>query len=532
MGRKTGRALAGIGAFATGFLKGQEIGLRLRQAKRESDMLDELSAVDGNFTPTETQVASGDEAMQHFRGNYVQPEGGPTADEFIASNPETFKGLDSRPASVVRSMGIGRDFRQQAAPFTPTEVDEAKTAARAGIYSRHGREDDATRVLLNQSRRRELADQQELRAALNPQSKLLAATSTDMADVVGGTPPQSAGNTASIVRTEGTDAPIQREKDGQASSAYYQQKAPQVLDALVKQGKFAEAKAYRDFVDSEKGRAYADKWSRGVRKLAIGDHEGAVKEWEVLYNNQLFDDGRRVKLTPTEGGMMNVTQFDTDGKEIGRRSMPIDKLAYEAGVALAPEKLIEMRMRQQEAREKDGATLDRQIQLETLRQQGREVAEDRRDARLVKQIEAGNARAANRGGLTAAQQRSNFEIDAAREMVAGLSDEDIRQRTAPTTATGRTDDLFDPALARAAKLASRRKIGDDETFDARTATKPAAQPAANRKPAGTPKERAMAALTANPETAGFTLGDQTPQGFKVLDKSGKLAGYLRPEPKR
>lgn len=525
MGRNSARTIAGAGAFITGFLKGRQLRNEFEKADNERQMLGELAAVDSNFTPKETQVASGDDAMQHFRANYVQPEGGPTADEFIASNPETFKGLDSRPASVVRSMGIGRDFRQQAAPFTPTEVDEAKTAARSGIYSRHGREDDATRVLLNQSRRRELANQRELRAALNPQSGLLAATTTDMADVVGGTPPQSAGNRASIVRTEGTDAPIQREKDGQASSAYYQQKAPQVLDVLVKQGKFAEAKAYRDFMDSEQGRSYTEKWSRGVRKFAIGDHQGALGEWEGLYNSQLYNDGHTVKMEPQNDGQVLIEQFDKAGKSLGSRTMPISTLANQAGMALAPEKLVEMRARQEEKRQQEAATLDKSLQLEELRQRGQETREDRRDARLVKQIEAGNARAANRGGLTLSQQRQNEEILAARDATAGLTDEEIRRRTQPYEKSGRINGDYDEELVRLVKLRSRRLIGDDPDFAARTG----AQPAAAAKPAGTPKERAMAALAANPNMAGFTLGDQTPQGFVVFDKNGKIAGHLGPK---
>lgn len=115
-------------------------------------------------------------------------------------------------------------------------------------------------------------------------------------------------------------------------------------------------------------------------------------------------------------------------------------------------------------------------------------------------------------------------MDAAREMVAGMTDEDIRARTTSTMASGRENPNFDPAIARAAKLASRRKIGDDQDFDARTGKQPAAQPAAGGKPKGTPIERARAALDADPNMAGLTLGEQTLKGFKVL-KDGKHVGY-------
>lgn len=60
-----------------------------------------------------------------------------------------------------------------------------------------------------------------------------------------------------------------------------------------------------------------------------------------------------------------------------------------------------------------------------------------------------------------------MEIDAARRSVSDLSPEDIRQRTAKTTNTGRENPLFDPGLERASRLASRRKIGADDWFDQR-----------------------------------------------------------------
>lgn len=534
MGRRTARMIAGMGTFATGFLQGQRIGQEYERARRERAVNDEIAAVDQNFTPTQTESASGEEALQAAEQAKQNALQGAVSEEDTAKVDSQFKPtLDAleanraTPASIIRSIGIGQDFRQQAEPFSENEVRSAKAGARADVYSRHGREEDAARVMRNEASRRTLADDTELRRVMDPGAPTgtPGGAAIDLADV---TASDTIPSRTRIIATQGVDEPIQRQKDGEASKAYLEGKAPQIIDTLLKQGKLDEAKRYRDYITSEQGRAYAEKWSRGVRKFAIGDHQGALNDWEGLYNQNLYDDGHSVKLTPLEDGkQVRADFFDKGGKQIKTFTQPIDALARQAGMALAPEKLVEMRARQEEARTKEEASLDKAVTLETLRQEGRESAEDRRDARLVKTLEARDRAAARRpaGGLTQAQIRSNFEIDAAREMVAGLSDEDIRQRTAPTTATGRENPLFDPVLARAAKLAGRRKIGDDEAFDARTGKQPAAQPAVGGKPAGTPIERARAAMAADQNMAGLTLGDQVMgKGFKVY-KDGKHVGY-------
>lgn len=534
MGSKTARMIsrlgAGMGAVMQGYINGQAIAMASEKANRERAIKDEIAAVDQNFTPTQTESASGEDALQAAQRAKDQAQATAADDaqrQKIESDFQpTISALEANratPASIIRSIGIGQDFRQQAEPFSENEVRSAKAGARADVYSRHGREEDAARVMRNEASRRTLADDTELRRVMDPGAPTgtPGGQAIDLADV---TASNTIPSRTRIIATQGVDEPIQRGHDRNAADAYFQRKAPAVIDALLKQGKLDEAKRYRDFIDSEQGRAYAEKWSRGVRKFAIGDHQGALNDWEGLYNQQLYDDGYTVKLSPLEDGkQVRADFFDNSGKQIRTFTQPIDALARQAGMALAPEKLVEMRARQEEARTKEEASLDKAIKLETLRQQGQEVREDRRDARLVKQIDAANARAAGRGGLTAAQERGNAEIDAAREMVAGLSDEDIRQRTAPTTATGRENPLFDPALSRAAKLAGRRKIGDDEAFDARTGKQPAAQPAG--KPTGTPIERARAAMAADPNMDGLTLGDQVMgKGFKVY-KDGKHVGY-------
>lgn len=146
------------------------------------------------------------------------------------------------------------------------------------------------------------------------------------------------------------------------------------------------------------------------------------------------------------------------------------------------------------------------------------------------------------GGLTIGQIRQNEEIEAARGMVSELSQEDIRTRTTPTTASGRENPLFDPQLVTAAKLANRRKLGDDPWFDnqhVQTQTflgKPVGQLSdeqlqrLSRAAGAQGKEKLDAELlrrrfSGDEAMADHTLGDRTPKGYKVLDKSGRHVGY-------
>jgi hypothetical protein len=92
---------------------------------------------------------------------------------------------------------------------------------------------------------------------------------------------------------------------------------------------------------------------------------------------------------------------------------------------------------------------------------------EKRDA-LGHQLRTLSGRAsAYDGGPTLAQDRSNAEIDAARDRVAGMTPDDIKRKTQQFSATGRENPDFDPTLAKAVGLAGRRKIGADDVFDAR-----------------------------------------------------------------
>lgn len=128
-------------------------------------------------------------------------------------------------------------------------------------------------------------------------------------------------------------------------------------------------------------------------------------------------------------------------------------------------------------------------------------------------IDAAKTRAANSGGLTLPQQRTNAEIDAAREYVQGLSQEEIRRRTQQYSATGRENPDYDQLLAAKVRLSQHRKYGEDAGF------------ADIAKPAGDPMQDIGARFTVDPAMKGNRLGKQTQHGIEVFDASGKLIGH-------
>ena len=123
--------------------------------------------------------------------------------------------------------------------------------------------------------------------------------------------------------------------------------------------------------------------------------------------------------------------------------------------------------------------------------------------------------------LTLTQLRGNHEIDAARKTVAGLSQADIRKRTAKTTDTGRENPDFDPMLERAVKQASRRKVGSDDYFDEQRSP----QPEALQYPGNDGDQ--VTRFRSDQSMKGHRLGRQTEKGYEVFDSTGKHIGYYR-----
>ena len=314
---------------------------------------------------------------------------------------------------------------------------------------------------------------------------------------------------------------------------YLARSTPKVVDELLRQGKVDEAKAYQGFVDSQQGREYARAWTDGVRRLSFGDTNGALKTFEGLYNSQLARDGQTVRLTPgSEQGTVVATLLDPKGQPVGApRQFNTEEFVGQAAIYMAPHEAVKHFAERNAKREDSAGLLARNQAMEDQRQAGRAAADDRRDARSQAQIDAADRRAQaqidaadrrltrtldakgnpNAKPLTVTQQRTNLEIDAAREYVSGIPPEEIRRRTAKTTNTGRENPDYDPALARQAALANRRKIGDDDDFDN-------AQRPPPKSPAEVRKEVA-ARFKADRGMNKYTMGKDTDKGAE-----GRRAG--------
>jgi hypothetical protein len=293
--------------------------------------------------------------------------------------------------------------------------------------------------------------------------------------------------------------------------------APDVAFEYIKSGDVTKAKAFMDFADSMDGKEYARRFAKAHHLTTIGDYEGAAPLFEELYNAR-FPDGREVKLNNLGNGQYRADFIDQKtGGIVDSKELPVSQLARDAVSALSPTKLVEHLVTQNAKRDSEGALLDRQVHIEDIRQRGREFSEDRRDQRLARRLES----AAQGKNLTLSQQAHNFEIEAARKRISGMSAEDIRLKTAPTTATGRENPSYDPLLARDAKLASKRKVGTDDLFDSRMSPQegsgePATSPISSDAPTRFKADRAM---------SGYRMGKETPSGFEVFDSTGKLVGH-------
>jgi len=510
---------------------------------RDARIRSEIAAVDGDYTPRQTEAASGEDALvagqqalQDRMAAATTPEEAQQAQRDFAPTIEALKARQATPASIVQSIGTGAGFRQQTDPLSATDIQGAKASARADIYSRSGREEDAARVLRNEASRRTLADDAEIRNVMRPRPADALVGSAP------GIPEGMAPDGAAIAEADprraavqqGAAGPINAEQDRVAADAYLQRKAPQVINTLLQQGNLEGAKRYRDFIDSEAGRNYTQKWSQGVRKFAIGDHQGALNDWQTLYNSQLYADGHTVKLTNLDDGKVQVDQFDNGGNKLGSKTMPIDALARQAGMALSPERLVEFQAQQEGKRSAEAASLDKGIELENLRQEGRDRQDDRRDERLGRRLDA-QASALDRRlaasadkGLTTAQAAKNDAIDAARVQLDGMSPEDVTRKTQSALSSGRANPEYDPALARAAKLAQTRKFGDDPEHDAFSQGK------AQQNAQATQRADVVKRFRADPKMQNYVLGPSvvtrtrkdgsTVTGFPVLDRSGKEIG--------
>lgn len=409
-----------------------------------------------------------------------------------------------------------------AGDMSQQQVDQARMLAMSGVLGKFGDPAKAAQLsgeagrLQEEDQRR--ADNAELRAVMSGRSNDVARASIGTGADLGGAVSGSPG----YAETRGVQ-PSPVAKPGKAPSQtdfvdnWMTDTGPKAMMTLLKQGKVTEAVNFAKFMDSEEGNAYAREWLQGVRAHSVGDSEGALKQFEKLYNRQGFNDGHTVELTPLDNGKRYaIVQITADGNRRLIAEGETAKLADSAAMALSPASYAKFMTESQRAKEKEAA----QLRVEEIRQQGREDSEDRRDERLAKRLQAESERRSAGGSLSQAQQRSNAEIDAARDAVAGLTPDELRKRTAKTTDTGRENPDYDPRLARASSLAARRKVGSDDLFDQRTAKQPETQaPAYDRK-------EIAGRFRSDRQMDGFTLGKDTPQGVEVL-KGGKIVGHYR-----
>ena len=513
------------------FIQGYGLGTRMADDFERANQKREIQDI-ANQQPVTGEGFTADQG--------AQLEAAAQSGQYDIAYDEGKKGYTVTPKAggetgVIAQQGV-TDFMGQrtAGTMTPSQVNNARTMAMAGVLSKHGDPAGALRLRAAagelEAMDRKRADDEELRRVMSQGLPgMPAGTITTQTTGV----PVQAHALARAASQAGASMP-QTGRAGAAQpggqfdlNAYLKNVAPRTLETLVKQGKLDEAKRFQEFVNTAEGQDYASAWVDGMRRYAIGDHAGALNAFEDLYNRQLYNDGRTVKLTPQDGGKnYRMEIFDQDGNSLMAGVKPAETIANQAALFLEPSRAVEFHAKEAAARQREAATTERQFQVEDLRQRGREYAEDRRDDRLAQRLSAQSANLdrrleaqQGRGGLTAAQQRGNFEIDAAREYVSGLDPAEIRRRTAKTTDTGRENPNFDPALAKATSLAARRKIGDDADFDNRS-NRPQAAPSIDRQDVAK-RFRADRAMNS------YRLGKDTANGVEVMDGTGKVIGHYR-----
>ena len=499
-------------------MEGYRMGAQAVADFREDQMRGEMGAASKSNTVTES--VSGDAALKNFQENYVPQEGGPaTAAEYLQQNPDILQAMSPDRKASFAVGGDSFDSRTAA----QSQASARNTQAMTDVLSKYGRPEEAQRLRLQAMQMRSLEQKQndddEIRGVLSG-GKLSVANALRPAG-------STAGGAGSALEQGGpSDGPATGQPASRGAAApqqnydvntYLKTMAPKAMESLIKQGRFQEAKQFSEFIDSEDGRSYATKWMSGVRKHAIGDSAGALADFEKMYNAQLYNDGHTVKLTPLgDGKQYRIDQVSADGQVLGSQTAETASLANQAANALSPMSAVKFHAEQQAQRDKEAALLDRQIQIKALDVERDENREDRRDERLTMRLQAKPP-----GSLTLTQQKSNLEIDAAREAVAGMDPVEIRRLTAKTTNTGRENPDYRPELERAARTAGKRKVGADDVFDQRQGGGSADQsaPAIDRSDVAKRfrSERAM---------DGYTLGKETPKGVEVLS-NGRVVGHYR-----
>ena len=125
-------------------------------------------------------------------------------------------------------------------------------------------------------------------------------------------------------------------------------------------------------------------------------------------------------------------------------------------------------------------------------------------------------RSRGEGGPSLAQQNTNQQIEISRRKLAGMDPAEIRRKTQKFTDTGRDNPDYDPAIASHARLAAKRKYGDDAWYD---------EQGASPQPDSQQTQGAAERFASDQAMKGFKLGKQTDKGFEVFNSAGKLVGH-------
>lgn len=245
-----------------------------------------------------------------------------------------------------------------------------------------------------------------------------------------------------------------------------------------------------------------------------------------------YNDGHTAKLTKTDKGY-TVTRAAQDGTEVDSQTFTPQQVVQEHArsiyanlAAINPvygEKFMGWIENQGKASAASQEKAADRAHQERIAQVGADARRYGADVSANATLKAAGLRAEHQGqpkGPTLSQERSNAEIDAARNAVAGLTPQEIQRKTAKTTNTGRENPDFDPTLERAVTLSGRRKVGADDHFDQRQQGQEQA-PAAMFDRADVAKR-----FRSEREMDNFTLGKETPNGIEVLSK-GKVVGHYR-----
>lgn len=323
-------------------------------------------------------------------------------------------------------------------------------------------------------------------------------------------------------------APVQRQ--------YYQ-------NAVAQQG-IGLKKLRQQQADEATVRQHLVGWKAGREKIAAGDYGPLVDGIESQYNKQAgpFGDGATIAPQSTPQGLV-LNHLDKDGNPLGATKPLTPDMAvklYDEGMKMQFKFLSPAMYDKAEKAAAEQAKADadrtsrervaginadaRMYGADTRAEAATDVAGIRADSQRYAADRKGSGA---RTGLSLSQEAHNLEIDAARQRIAGLSQEDILKKTQRATDSGRENPIFDPTLARDVARANRRKVGADDWFDSQRADSSGGRqlpgPSANAGNGGDVGNR----FAADAAMRGMRLGRQTERGREVFDNQGRHVGYYR-----